>query len=225
MNTKAIIFDMDGLLVDSEPVWNEARAAMAARHGKPWTQEDHFNVMGVSTAEWTRYMIDRLELSQPAEEVREEIISQMEGMYRRQIPFREGAVAAVQWAAAHYPTALASGSPRRLLDILTAADELRGAFQVVLAADEVGAGKPDPAVYLETARRLEVDPAHCVCLEDSPNGVLSGHRAGMMVINIPDERFPLTAEQTSFADLVLDSLIAFNGEALRQVEAGKTGAA
>jgi beta-phosphoglucomutase-like phosphatase (HAD superfamily) len=124
----------------------------------------------------------------------------------------------VQWAAARYPTALASGSPRQLIDIVTQADALRGLFQVVLAVDEVGVGKPNPAVYLETARLLGIQPPHCVCLEDSPFGVLSGHRAGMMVVNVPDSRYPLTEAQAAYADLVLDSLAEFTGEALRRLE-------
>ncbi len=222
MTIKAIIFDMDGLLVDSEPVWNGARAAMAARYNKLWTQADHFSVMGVSTDEWTTYMIERLDLTLSPKAVRDEVIDQMVAMYQRQIPFRPSAVEAVQRAASHYPTALASGSPRRLIDIVTQSAEMRGYFQVILAADEVGAGKPDPAVYLETARRLKVAPEACVCLEDSANGVLSGHRAGMFVVNVPDPRYPLTVEQAKFADMVLDSLSEFTAITLKELENSRT---
>ena len=222
MSIKAVIFDMDGLLVDSEPVWNEARVAMAARYNKTWTQADHMNVMGVSTDEWIAYMIKRLELTLPPQVVRDEVIDQMVAMYRRQIPFRPFAVEAVKWAASRYPTALASGSPRQLIDIVTQSAELRGCFQVILTADEVGAGKPDPAVYLETARRLGVAPEACVCLEDSANGVLSGHRAGMVVINIPDPRYPLTEEQTRYANVVLASLAGFTAVTIQQLESSRT---
>jgi beta-phosphoglucomutase-like phosphatase (HAD superfamily) len=152
------------------------------------------------------------------EAVREEVIGEMVAMYRRQIPFRSFAVQAVQWSAAHFPTALASGSPRRLVDIVIQAEELQGCFEEVLVADEVGPGKPDPAVYLETARRLGIAPEACVCLEDSPNGVLSGHRAGMFVINIPDPRYPLTTEQAANADLVLASLGDFTAATIAQLE-------
>ena len=215
MTIEAVIFDLDGLLVDSEPVWDRARAAMAARYGRPWTQADHFQVMGVSTAEWVAYMIARLELTLAPEAVAEEVIAQMAALYRRQIPFRPGAVAAVQRAAAHYPTALASGSPRQLLDIVIQSAALAGCFTVVLSADEVGAGKPDPAVYLETARRLGIPPTHCVCVEDSPHGVLAGRRAGMRVINVPDPRYPLTEAQAGHADLVLASLAELTLATLR----------
>jgi len=206
MAIEAVIFDMDGLLVDSEPTWDKARAAIAARVGRPWNQQDHFNVMGVSTAEWTQYMIKRLGLASTPEEVQDEVIGHVAAMYAQKIPFRPFAVEAVQWAAAKYPTALASGSPQQLIDIVTQSPELRGCFQVILSADEIGVGKPDPAIYLETAKRLGVSPEKCICLEDSPFGVLSGRRANMFVINVPDPDFPLSPEQVKHANLVLESL-------------------
>jgi len=145
MKIEAVIFDMDGLLVDSEPVWHEARVAMAAEHGQTWTQADQINCMGVNTDTWAAYMIERLGLSMSLEAVREDVIDHMAAMYRRQIPFRPFAVEAVQWSAARYPTAIASGSPRRLIDIVTQADELQGCFREILVGDEVGEGKPHPA--------------------------------------------------------------------------------
>ncbi|MDX1416300.1 MAG: HAD family phosphatase [Candidatus Promineifilaceae bacterium] len=219
MNIKAVIFDMDGLLIDSETVWDEARQLIAAEAGRPWTQADHIRCMGVSTDTWAAYMIERLELSMSLAELRERVIDHIAAHYEREIPFRPQAVRVVKWSAARYPTALASGSPRRLIDIVTQADELRDCFQEILVADEVGEGKPHPAVYLEAARRLGVEPRACLCLEDSPNGVLSGHRAGMIVINVPDPRYPLTAEEAAYADLVLESLDEFSAETVQQMSA------
>jgi len=218
MTIEAIIFDMDGLLVDSEPTWDKARSAMAARVGKPWNQQDHFNVMGVSTEEWTQYMIDRLELSLTSEEVQKEVIDQMAAMYLQAIPFRPFAVESVRWAVARGPVALASGSPRQLIDIVTQSPELQGCFQVILSADEVGVGKPDPTVYLETAKRLGVAPEACLCLEDSPFGVESGRRANMYVINIPDPEFPLIPEQAKLADLILKSLGELSDQIITELE-------
>jgi len=217
MAIEAIIFDMDGLLVDSESTWDKARAAIAARVGRSWNQQDHFNVMGVSTAEWTQYMIERLELAYTPNEVQKEVIDQMIAMYTQRIPFRPFAVEAVQWAAAKYPTALASGSPRQLIDIVTQSAELRDCFQVILSADEIGVGKPDPAIYLETARRLNCAPEKCICLEDSPFGVLSGHRANMIVINVPDPDFPLSPEQAKHAELVLESLGDLSDQVIKEL--------
>lgn len=113
-------------------------------------------------------------------------------------------------AAQHYPVALASGSHRSLIDIVIEHPAMKDKFQVVLAADEVGAGKPDPAVYLEAARRLGIDPTHCVCLEDSGNGILAGVRAEMFVIAVPDARFSPAADILNQADVVLNSLTDFS---------------
>ncbi len=218
MAIEAIIFDMDGLLVDSEPLWEEARQVFAARVGKPWNRQDKVNITGVSTDEWAQYMIDRMELDATLQGVQEDIIDQMAAMYEQKIPFLPGAVEAVHWAAARYPTALASGSPHRLIDIVTQSPELEGRFQAIVSADEVGIGKPDPAVYLETAKRLDIVPEKCLCLEDSPVGVLSGRRANMYVINVPDAELPLTPEQAKHADLVLESLEDYSAEVIKQLE-------
>ena len=162
--------------------------------------------MGVSTEEWTTYMIDRLSLTISSAEVQERIIGAMEDLYRQHIPFFPGALELIQWAQANFPTAVASGSPRRLIDAVTGAPELEGMFKLTLAADEVGKGKPDPAVYLETAKMLGIEPEHCVVLEDSGNGILSGVRAGMYTINVPDERFPPSVEKQKEAHAVCSDL-------------------
>jgi HAD superfamily hydrolase (TIGR01509 family) len=211
---QAVIFDMDGLLVDSEPVWDDARKSMADEAGKPWTSEDHEAVMGVSTQEWTAYMIDRLQLTLTPQQVVDAVIGRMVEMYRSGIPWFEGAVDAVELAAGRYRTALASGSHRALIDTVVADPALEGRFEVILSADEVGAGKPAPDVYLAAADRLGVDPKDCVCLEDSGNGILAGVRAGMQVIAVPDPRFPPPAAVLEQAHLVLPSLTELSAERL-----------
>lgn len=215
---KAVIFDMDGLLVDSEPVWDQARAGMAAEAGKDWNKNDHKAVMGVSTQEWVDYMIQRLELTLTSAEVEHEIISRMVAMYETGIPYLPGAVEAVALAAQHYPTALASGSHRSLIDTVTQDAAMRDKFQVILSADEVGPGKPNPAVYLETAKKLGFAPESCLCLEDSGNGILAGVRAGMKVIAVPDARFSPKEDILSQAHLILPSLTDFSLDTLKQLE-------
>jgi HAD superfamily hydrolase (TIGR01509 family) len=211
----AVIFDLDGLLVDSEPKWDEARAAMAAKLGKPWNENDHQAVMGLSTEAWARYMRERWSIDMTLEAIITEIIERMQAYYREQIPFRAGAVETVQLVAAHYQVALASGSERSLIDIVMASPELRGCFEVVVSSDEVARGKPEPDVYLAVAEQLGVTPAACVCLEDSKNGILSGLNAGMKVIAIPDANFPVAAEVLSRADRVLTSLYEVDMDMLR----------
>jgi HAD superfamily hydrolase (TIGR01509 family) len=214
---KAVVFDMDGLLVDSEPVWDNARKWMAEGIGRPWTTDDHQAVMGVSTQEWADYMIDRLGLTLSAQEVIDAIIERMVEMYRAGIPYLPGAVDAVDLAVAHYRTAVASGSHPTLIDTVTADGAMQGKFEVIVAADEVGVGKPAPDVYLAAAERLGVKPQECVCLEDSGNGILSGVRAGMKVIAVPDPRFPPSQDVLEQADLVLASLTELTQERLARL--------
>jgi beta-phosphoglucomutase-like phosphatase (HAD superfamily) len=214
---KAVIFDMDGLLVDSEPVWDGARRSMADEAGRPWTSDDHRAVMGVSTEEWAAYMIDRLGLTLSPDAVIDAVIGRMVEMYRAGIPWFPGAVEAVDLAASRYPTALASGSHPTLIEAVTTDPTMEGKFKVVVAADEVGVGKPAPDVYLVAAKRLGVDPGDCVCLEDSGNGILAGVRAGMKVIAVPDPRFPPADDVLGQADLVLDSLADLSLESLAQL--------
>jgi HAD superfamily hydrolase (TIGR01509 family) len=219
MAIEAVIFDMDGLLVDSEPVWDRARSSMAAQAGKEWNKDDHKAVMGVSTEEWASYMIQRLELTISPEGVQAEIVQRMLEMYRERVPYLPGAVEAVNLAAQHYPTALASGSHPSLIAAVVDDAPMQGKFQVVLSADEVGVGKPAPDVYLETARRLGIPPQQCLCLEDSGNGILAGLRAGMKVVAVPDPRFAPNQEILGQAHQVLNSLETFSLETIRQLGA------
>lgn len=221
MTIEAIIFDMDGLLVDSEPVWDKARSSMAAEAGKEWNEKDHRAVMGVSTEEWASYMIQRLELTISPEEVQAEIVQRMLEMYREGVPYLPGAVEAVNLASGHYPTALASGSHPNLIEAVVNDAPMQGKFKVVLSADEVGVGKPAPDVYLQTAHRLGIPPQQCLCLEDSGNGILAGLRAGMKVVAVPDPRFAPSQEILRQAHLVLTSLEAFSLETIRQLEASQ----
>lgn len=211
---EAIIFDMDGLLIDSEPCWDEARRIMAATAGVAWNKDDHKAVMGVSTNEWVEYMIKRLALDMPAAEVEETIIATMRDLYNERIPFLPGAEQAVTLAAKSYPLGLASGSPQRLIDTVTGSPSLRDKFRVILSGDQFLHGKPAPDIYLAAARALGVKPEHCVCLEDSGNGILAGANAGMKVIAVPDKRFMPSKEKLKRADVILGSLTEFSHETL-----------
>jgi len=214
---EAVIFDMDGLLVDSEPVWDSARRSMADEAGKTWTEDDHKAVMGASTREWADYMIDRLELTLSRQEVEDQIVERMVEVYQAGIPYLPGALHAVDLAARHYPTALASGSHPTLIDAVTADAAMKGKFGVIVSADEVGAGKPAPDVYMAAADRLGVEPDGCVCLEDSGNGILSGVRTGMKVIAVPDPRVPPTQDVLDRAHLVMTTLDELSLEHLAQL--------
>jgi beta-phosphoglucomutase-like phosphatase (HAD superfamily) len=205
---QAILFDMDGLLVDSEPYWDEARKMLANEAGLDWdwNMDDQKAVMGSSTHEWVEYVIRRFKLDMPPETVEGKIIANMARLYRRQVPFLPGAIASVNLAANNFRTGLASSSPIRLIQAVTGNRALKGKFEVTLSGDHVSQGKPAPDIYLAAARALGVRPEHCVCFEDSGNGILAGKAAGMRVIAVPDHRFSPATETLARADLVLASL-------------------
>ena len=213
----AVIFDLDGLLVDSEPYWDRARQQMAADYSQTWTPSDQRSVMGVSTATWAQYMIERLGLELTQQAVIERIVGKMLALYQEHIPYLPGAVQAVHLAARHYPTALASGSERSLIEAVIQDAAMRDHFQVVVCTDELPHGKPAPDVYLEAARRLNITPQQCVCIEDSPNGILAGKAAGMKVIAVPDMRFNPNREVIRQAEVVLGSLEEFSIELLENL--------
>lgn len=206
---QAVIFDMDGLLVDSEPCWDRARKELARQVGKQWTETDHFAVMGVSSYAWSSYMIERLELNMSIEQVQMEIVSRLISFYEQKIPFMPGAIRAVQLSNANWITGLASGSHPDLIKIVVNHKYLAGCFKAILSSDSVKAGKPEPDVYIETAHQLGVNPVNCVCLEDSANGLIAGKKAKMKVIAVPNPSFPLSQEQLLIADVVLNSLEEF----------------
>ena len=215
---KAVIFDMDGILIDSEPYWNEARRIMAAGAGIEWNSDDHKAVMGVSTTQWVSYMTSRLKLDMAPAEVEAHIVGQMESLYQERIPYLPGAREAVALASDNYPTGLASGSPRILVDAVTNDDAMRGRFREIISSDEVANGKPAPDVYLEACRRLGCSPEHCICIEDSGSGIQAGKKAGMKVIAVPDSRFAPAKDKLDLADIVLCSLTEFSMEVLRRVD-------
>ncbi len=215
---QAVIFDLDGLLVNSERYWDQARQQMAAEVGRDWNVDDHRATMGVSTRVWANYMIRRLELGLSPEEVESRIIGKMLELYRQGIPYLPGAIDAVDLALRHYPIGLASGSPQVLIDAVTADPPMRGKFKAIVGSDRLPRGKPAPDVYLEAARQLEIKPEHCVCLEDSGNGILAGKAAGMKVIAVPDARFAPPGAALARADLQLASLREFSLATIRALD-------
>jgi HAD superfamily hydrolase (TIGR01509 family) len=183
---EAVVFDMDGLLVDSEPVWFEARRELLSRFGRRWTDTDQERLMGVSTATWVSYVWEKLEGAMTRDEVLETVVDIMATSYERgDVPLLPGATEALDYCASRYRIGLASGSPRILIDAaLTGADWHRY-FEVIVSSDECAQGKPAPDVYLEVLRRLGVTPERAVVVEDSSAGVRAGKAAEAKVVAIP----------------------------------------
>jgi HAD superfamily hydrolase (TIGR01509 family) len=202
----AVVFDLDGVLVDSEPVWEEVRRRYVAEHGGRWQPDSQRRLMGMSTGEWARYLSGELGVRAPAEQVAREVVAEMVERYATHVPLVPGAASAVRALAARWPLGLASSSPPRLIAAALDASGLAGAFAVTLSTEDVPRGKPAPDVYLAVAERLGVDPAGCVAVEDSSNGVRSAAAAGMRVIAVPQPPYPLDEDARGRAALVVDGI-------------------
>ena len=202
----AVIFDLDGLLLDSEQVWDEAREQLAHERGGRWHPQAQRDMMGMSSPEWSRYMHDRIGLAEPPEEISAEVVRRLEARYRDRLPLLPGAVEAVERLAARWPLGLASSSNRELIDLALEVSGLARFFRATVSSEDVARGKPAPDVYLEVARRLGFPPERCAAIEDSHNGIRSAMAAGMHVIAIPNAHFPPGPEALGEADVVLGSL-------------------
>jgi HAD superfamily hydrolase (TIGR01509 family) len=190
------------------------REELTRERGGRWHAHAQADMMGMSSTEWSRYMHEELGLSESPEELSEEVVRRMEARYRGQLPLLPGAREAVERVAARWPLGLASSSNRPLIDLALEVSGLAERFRTTVSSEEVERGKPAPDVYLEAARRLGVDPARAVAVEDSHNGILSAAAAGMRVIAIPNRRFPPGEDALAFADVVLNSLDDLTPEAV-----------
>jgi len=207
MSYGAVIFDLDGVLVDSEIWWDEARMAFARRHDRAWTTDDRAAVMGANSRGWSATMRERLALDMPEEAIERTIVDEVVGRYRREgAPLIPGAIETVRRVAAELPVAVASSAHPDVIAAALEATGLAGTFLVVVSSDSVAHGKPAPDVYLEAARLLGVDPSECLVFEDSRNGVLAGKAAGMTVILVPNASVPPAPGAAEFADMVLERL-------------------
>jgi HAD superfamily hydrolase (TIGR01509 family) len=203
---EAVVFDLDGVLLDSEQVWDEVREQLVKERGGRWRDQAHTEMMGMSSVEWSRYMHDELGVSDPPEEISKEVVRRLAEVYRERLPLIEGAVEAVERLAAHWPLGLASSSNRELIDLVLELSGLARFFYVTVSSEEVQRGKPAPDVYLEAARGLGVPPENCAAVEDSRNGIRAAKAAGMRVIAIPNPHFPPGEEALALADVTLGSL-------------------
>jgi HAD superfamily hydrolase (TIGR01509 family) len=202
----AVVYDLDGVLVDSEAVWDEARRAVVGETGGRWREEATREMMGMSAPEWSRYLHDRLGVPLEPAEINDRVVEALLASYRRELPLIPGAVRAVRRLAAHWPLGLASSANRPVIDAVLRAAGLTSSFAATVSSEEVARGKPSPDVYLAAARALGVDPHRAAAVEDSTNGLKSAAAAGMAVIAVPDARFPPSADALQLADLVIDSL-------------------
>jgi HAD superfamily hydrolase (TIGR01509 family) len=203
---EAIVFDLDGVLVDSEHVWDEVREELARERGGRWHDRAQADMMGMSSTEWSRYMHDVIGLAEPPAEINDEVVRRLLASYRANLPLIDGAIEAVARLAHSFRLALASSSNRAVIDAVLHASGVGHLFEATVSSEEVARGKPAPDVYLEAARLLGVRPERCAAVEDSDNGIRAGNAAGMRVIAIPNRRYPPSDEALELADAVLATI-------------------
>jgi HAD superfamily hydrolase (TIGR01509 family) len=211
----AVVFDLDGVLLDSEAAWVEVKREFTEENGGRWKQSAELDMLGMSSTEWSQYMHDELGVPVPPEQISSEVAERLAERYRQRLPLLPGAVEAVRSLARHWPLALATSSNRNVIDLVLEEADIADAFAATVSSEEVARGKPAPDVYLDAARRLDVDPGACVAIEDSSNGIRSAHAAGMAVIAIPNRDFPPEPDALALAAVVLDSLEQLTPERVR----------
>jgi len=214
---EAVVFDMDGLLVDSEPLWQQARIAAFGAERLRWTDADQQAVMGTNSQAWARLIQAKLGDGTPTEAIIERVLDEMVALYRHEVPLMSGAHEIIALLRGRYPLGLASGSPYRLIHAALESASWNGIFDPVLSADDVPQGKPAPDIYLAITARMGVPAERTAVLEDSANGILAGVAAGVKVIAVPTRDHPPSDDVLSKASLVLDSLHDFSLDMLREL--------
>jgi HAD superfamily hydrolase (TIGR01509 family) len=212
--TEAVVFDLDGVLLQSEEVWDAVRERYVAHHGGRYDEEVQRAMMGMSAPEWSRYLHEEAGVREDPEDINRAVVERMLEAYGRELPLLPGAVEAVQRAAASFPLALASSSNREVFEEVLELAGLTDCFRATVSSEEVEYGKPAPDVYLEAARRLGVRPEACTAVEDSHAGIRSAKSAGMRVVAIPNTSYPPDDEALSLADAVVGSLDELTVEVL-----------
>ncbi len=210
----AVIFDLDGVLVDSEQQWDAARQGLAADHGLPWPPGATRAMQGMSAPEWSRYLAGTVGIPMAPEDVNAAVVERMQRAYAEDLPALPGAAAAVERLSGRWPLGLASSSNRELIDLALELMGLTARFGATVSSEEVARGKPSPDVYLEAARQLGVAPEEAAAVEDSSNGIRSAKAAGMLVIAIPNPHFPPAEDALAAADATLPDVSALTVEAV-----------
>jgi HAD superfamily hydrolase (TIGR01509 family) len=211
----ALIFDLDGVLVDSEQAWDQARRDVVDAHGGAWTDAATRDILGMSSKEWPVYVVEQLGAQLTPDEVNAAVVEAMLAGYEQHLPLLPGAREAVERLAETHTLGLASSSNRPVIDVVLQTMGVTQRFAATVSSEEVERGKPAPDVYLEAARRLEVAPERCAAVEDSHAGIRSAKSAGMRVVAIPNASYPPGEEALTLADAVVDSLDELTVDVLR----------
>jgi HAD superfamily hydrolase (TIGR01509 family) len=220
---RAVVFDLDGVIIDSEEVWEEVRRGYVAEYGRRFRPDSQDRMMGMSTPEWSRHLADEVGVPRTPEQVAADVLGRMAERYRSRLPLIPGSVAAVRRLGERFPLALASSSARILIDQVLATAGLTDAFAVTLSTEEVPRGKPAPDVYLAAADKLGFDPAECAAVEDSSNGLRSAAAAGLAVVAVPHGVYPPAPDALASASLVVPSIDRLTADAVAGLRRNGTG--
>ncbi|MFZ0088307.1 MAG: HAD family phosphatase [Solirubrobacteraceae bacterium] len=213
-----MIFDLDGVLIDSEQLWNRAKESLVRSAGGRWREDAPTAMMGMSSREWTIYLRDQLGVQRTTEEINQDVVERIEELYRARLPLLPGAVEVVRTMTRRWPLGLASSSNRQIIDLVLEQAGLSEAFAVTVSSEEVARGKPAPDVYVETVRRLGgLEPHACVAVEDSGNGLRAAAAAGMPVIAVPNLHYPPDAEAVTLAGEVVTTISQVTPELVKRV--------
>jgi HAD superfamily hydrolase (TIGR01509 family) len=219
---QAVVFDLDGVLIDSERLWDQARREVTAQHGGRWRPDATAAMQGMSSTEWSRYLRDSLGVQLSPERISDLVVANLLGQYERGLPLLPGAIEAVQRVGRRWPLGLASSANRPVIDQVLALAGLKDAFAATVSSEEVPRGKPAPDVYLEAARRLGQPPQACAAIEDSANGIRSALAATMHVIAIPNREYPPPAPVLAAAEAVAPSLSDLTADLLERLGLGRS---
>ena len=214
---EAVIFDLDGVLLDSEQLWNEAKESLVRDSGGSWREDAPTEMMGMSSSEWSAYLRDELGVRRDLDEINRDVVARMEELYREKLPLLPGAVEAVRRLCERWPLGLASSSNREIIDLALRLAGIAEAFAATVSSEEVAHGKPAPDVYLETARRLRVRPDRCAAVEDSSNGLRAAAAAEMTVIAVPNPHYPPDDDALALAAARLSKLHELTPELVERV--------
>ena len=212
---EAVVLDLDGVLIDSEERWDEARRELVADRGGRWKDGASEAMLGMSSPEWSRYVRDELGVDLDPGAINAAVVERLLDGYRRELPLLPGAVEAVRSLGERWPLGLASSSNAPVIELVLSETGLDGVIRAWVSSEEVERGKPAPDVYLEAARRLGADPARCVAVEDSSNGLRSAAAAGMAVVAVPMRAFPPAPDALALAAVTVDGIARVTPEVVQ----------
>ncbi|NUT57040.1 MAG: HAD family phosphatase [Thermoleophilia bacterium] len=211
----AVVFDLDGVIVDSEQIWDDVRERLAKERGGRWHDGAQAAMMGMSSPEWSAYMHEEIGLPESPAEINDEVVRRMLDRYAERLPLIDGAVDAVRRLAPEFRLGVASSSNRPLIESVLEHAGVAGLFDAVVSSEEVAGGKPAPDVYLEAMRRLGAEPARTAAIEDSANGIRAARAAGMRVLALPNPHYPPADAALALADAVVSAPSELTPELVR----------